>query len=61
MILAFGERLHYGAGYHLRLFAPTGGVTTPESINREIERLVQLCPEQYLWGYNRYKGEPAQL
>ncbi|MBA3031492.1 MAG: lysophospholipid acyltransferase family protein [Gammaproteobacteria bacterium] len=58
VIFAFGERLHYGAGYHLRLFEPTGDVTTPAGINREIERLVLMCPEQYLWGYNRYKGAP---
>ena len=59
VIFAFGERLHYGAGYHLRLFAPEGNVTTPAGINREIERLVLMCPDQYLWGYNRYKGTPS--
>ncbi|MDO9243899.1 MAG: lysophospholipid acyltransferase family protein, partial [Rhodocyclaceae bacterium] len=58
VIFAYGERLPYGAGYHLHLFAPVGDVTTPAGINREIERLVLLCPEQYLWGYNRYKGNP---
>jgi KDO2-lipid IV(A) lauroyltransferase len=25
-------------------------------INREVERMILLCPQQYLWGYNRYKG-----
>ena len=60
VILAYAERLHYGAGYHMRLLAPEGDVTTPAGVNREIERLVRLCPEQYLWGYNRYKGDPAQ-
>jgi len=59
VILAYAERLHYGAGYHLHLLAPAGDVTTPAGINREIERLIRLCPEQYLWGYNRYKGVPA--
>jgi KDO2-lipid IV(A) lauroyltransferase len=54
-ILAYAERLEYGAGYHLKLFAPQEDVTTPAGINREIERLVMLCPGQYLWGYNRYK------
>jgi KDO2-lipid IV(A) lauroyltransferase len=24
-------------------------------INREIESIIRLCPEQYIWGYNRYK------
>lgn len=54
-ILAYAERLPDGAGYHLHLLAPAGDVTTPAGINREIEHLVRLCPEQYLWGYNRYK------
>lgn len=62
VILTYAERLHYGAGYHMQLFAPAGDVTTPAGINREIERLIRMCPEQYLWGYNRYKkpsGAPA--
>ena len=24
-------------------------------VNRGLEALVRECPEQYLWGYNRYK------
>lgn len=56
VILAWVERLHYGAGYHLHLLAPQGEVREPADVNREIERLVLMCPEQYLWGYNRYKG-----
>ena len=24
-------------------------------INREVERIILQCPQQYLWGYNRYK------
>lgn len=59
VLFAYAERLHYGAGYHLKLFAPAEDATTTSGINREIERLIRLCPEQYLWGYNRYKGNPA--
>ncbi len=59
VIFAYAERLHYGAGYHLKLFAPEGDVTTPAGINYEIERIVNMCPGQYLGGYNRYKGKPA--
>lgn len=59
VLLAYAERLHYGAGYHLKLFAPEGETVTPADINREIERLVRMCPAQYLWGYNRYKGMPT--
>ena len=31
-------------------------------VNEQVEALVRTCPEQYLWGYNRYKrpaGAPA--
>jgi len=42
------------------MFAPAGDVRTAADVNREIERLVMMCPEQYLWGYNRYKGSPVQ-
>lgn len=61
VILAFGERLAYGAGYHLRLFplsAPLSGSLEERTLqlNREIENLIRRWPEQYLWGYNRYKA-----
>jgi len=67
VLLAYAERLHYGAGYHMRLLplsAPLEGSLEARAaqINRELERLIRLCPEQYLWGYNRYKqpsGAPA--
>jgi KDO2-lipid IV(A) lauroyltransferase len=26
-----------------------------EQINAEMERLIRECPQQYLWGYARYK------
>ena len=25
-------------------------------INRAMQQLILQCPQQYLWGYNRYKG-----
>jgi KDO2-lipid IV(A) lauroyltransferase len=60
VLLAYGERLHYGAGYHLKLFAlsaPLEGdlMQRAAQLNRELEALIRQCPEQYLWGYNRYK------
>ncbi|MFN4148396.1 MAG: lysophospholipid acyltransferase family protein [Rhodocyclaceae bacterium] len=55
VILAWAERLPHGAGFHLHLSLPECGIATPADVNREIERLVRLCPTQYLWGYNRYK------
>jgi KDO2-lipid IV(A) lauroyltransferase len=60
VLLAYAERLHYGAGYHLKLFplsAPLAGDLEQRTaqLNRELEALIRHCPEQYLWGYNRYK------
>lgn len=60
VLLAWAERLPYGAGYHLRLrplSAPLTGSLAErvEQLNRELECLIAACPSQYLWGYNRYK------
>ena len=61
-LLAWCERLPRGAGYvvHLSPFteAPPPGVAQAESaaaINRAMERLIRERPQQYLWGYDRYK------
>jgi KDO2-lipid IV(A) lauroyltransferase len=70
VLLAYGERLHYGAGYHLKLFplsAPLEGdlMQRAAQLNRELETLIRQCPGQYLWGYNRYKvpagAEPPKV
>ena len=60
VLLVYAERLHYGAGFHFKVFplsAPLAGDLTQRTaqLNREIEGLIRLCPQQYLWGYNRYK------
>jgi KDO2-lipid IV(A) lauroyltransferase len=60
VLLVSVERLPGGAGYHFRLQAlaqPMTGTTEAraQQINHEMERLIRQCPEQYLWGYNRYK------
>lgn len=60
VLMAFGERLPGGAGFHLHFRPPTMPLegdleTRAAAINREIEVLVRECPGQYLWGYNRYK------
>ncbi|MBL8484446.1 MAG: lysophospholipid acyltransferase family protein [Rhodocyclaceae bacterium] len=70
LISTYAERLPGGAGYRLYMFAPELPASADAraravAINQEIERLIRLCPEQYLWGYNRYKvpsgaGQPPQ-
>jgi KDO2-lipid IV(A) lauroyltransferase len=57
-LLAWGERLSHGKGYiiHVRPMPPAEpGEREARHLNRAIEALVRECPDQYLWGYNRYK------
>lgn len=61
VIYTWAERLPRGEGYVFRLQAPTEALTGALEadvaiINREVERMILQCPQQYLWGYNRYKG-----
>ena len=63
-IYCWAERLPQGRGYVLRMQAPTEELEGEldarcAAINREIERLIMACPQQYLWGYNRYKQPRA--
>src|SRR5204863_726120 len=57
--LAFAKRLPRGAGYAIFLRSlppPRSGESATRRMNRALEDLVRECPEQYLWGYNRYKS-----
>ena len=66
-LLIWGERLRRGAGYVVR-FAPLGEALPADTaaqaesaavVNRAMERLIRACPQQYLWGYHRYKQPRA--
>lgn len=54
VIMAFGERLPHGQGYHIHL-SKVEDISTPALLNQAIEQQVAQCPAQYLWQYNRYK------
>lgn len=67
VLLARCERLPAGRGYRLSLSPlaePIPAAAADDDalqraqaavINRAMEQQIRLCPEQYLWGYNRYK------
>jgi Kdo2-lipid IVA lauroyltransferase/acyltransferase len=56
VLMAFGERLPFGQGYHIQITPITaGGIDTPALLNAAIERAIAEKPEQYLWSYDRYK------
>jgi KDO2-lipid IV(A) lauroyltransferase len=67
LILAWAERLPRGRGYIVRLSPfdeplPTGEPAEAESaaaVNRAMERVIRERPQQYLWGYDRYKKPRA--
>jgi KDO2-lipid IV(A) lauroyltransferase len=60
ILLVYAERLPRGRGYAIR-FVPFEGELSGDaaqqaaSINRAMEQLIERCPSQYFWSYNRYK------
>lgn len=67
MLLIWGERLPHGRGYVVRLSSLTEPIPEDTNaqaesaavVNRAMERLIAQCPQQYLWGYHRYKEPRA--
>jgi KDO2-lipid IV(A) lauroyltransferase len=60
VLLVWGERLSWGRGFRLHfreMQAPLDKNLDAAvvQINQEMERLIRECPQQYLWGYGRYK------
>lgn len=61
VLLAWGERLSWGRGYRIRL-RPWPGELPKETanaaaqVNAQMEHLIRERPQQYLWGYARYKS-----
>ena len=60
VLIAWGERLARGGGFkvHVQPLAtelPNDVSQAVATINRCMEDLIRQCPQQYLWGYARYK------
>ena len=64
ILIAWGERLAWGRGYRIHVkplpgsFAaslPADATQAAAAVNHAMEDLVRTCPQQYLWGYARYK------
>ena len=60
VVLVRCERLSWGRGY-VTHFEPLPAPLSADmdqallQINQAMEHLIRQCPEQYLWGYGRYK------
>ncbi len=64
VMMAWGERLSWGRGYRvhfqpLKETLPLDGARATMLVNQAMEQLIRGCPQQYLWGYARYK-QPRQ-
>jgi KDO2-lipid IV(A) lauroyltransferase len=60
IVFCFAERLARGEGFVLHLEAlpeplPKDRAQSARQVNAMVEKLVRICPTQFLWGYNRYK------
>lgn len=69
ILIAWGERLPWGRGYvvHvLPLGSPDSGGLAADlegavrQVNSAMEGLIRTCPQQYQWGYARYKQPKAE-
>jgi KDO2-lipid IV(A) lauroyltransferase len=66
LVLIWGERLPRGQGYCIRVRhweeeLAADPVHAAAQVNRQMERLVRERPQQYLWGYARYKQPRQEL
>ena len=60
VLMTWGERLSWGRGYRVHVqplpqALPADGAQAALRINQALEQLIRHCPQQYLWGYARYK------
>lgn len=66
LLLIWGERLPGGRGYRVQVRPwgaelPASAESAALQVNEAMERMVQACPGQYLWGYARYKQPRQEL
>jgi KDO2-lipid IV(A) lauroyltransferase len=64
IVFMFGERLPWARGYIAHYIAAPEGLADEDvsaataAMNRGLEQCVRMCPEQYWWGYKRFRRQP---
>ena len=66
VVLIWGERLPWGRGYRLHTQALDRALSNDleaavVQINEAMEAMILACPQQYLWGYARYKAPRQEV
>lgn len=67
VVFMFGERLSWGRGYIAHYIAAPEGLADENveiasaAMNIGLEACVRACPEQYWWGYRRFRRQPAGM
>ena len=65
VVFLFARRLPWGRGFALHCLPAPGGVDSADEVeaaaalNRGVEACVDLCPEQYVWSYKRFRTRPG--
>jgi KDO2-lipid IV(A) lauroyltransferase len=65
VIFVFALRLPHGTGYHMYFVAGAKEIANKDFavsvkyVNQGVEECVKRIPEQYQWGYKRFKTRPA--
>ena len=65
VVFMFGERLPWARGYIAHYFDAPEGIYSDDverstaAMNAGLELCVRACPDQYWWGYKRFRRRPA--
>ncbi len=55
VLMVCAERRKHGYVMHFEPLQLNNEEPVAEQINRALEKIIRVCPSQYLWSYNRYK------
>jgi KDO2-lipid IV(A) lauroyltransferase len=64
VIFMFAERLPAAQGFRIHCLPAPDGIDSEDdavaarALNEGIERCIDVCPEQYLWAYRRFRRRP---
>lgn len=64
VVFMFGERLPWARGYIAHYVDAPAGIADADvsagtaAMNRGLEQCVRACPDQYWWGYRRFRRQP---